>query len=280
MRRLKEYIGDVRAILTGRGSLMQRLRLWSDYTKVSILLFLEGRFIRTPQYVRFLSYQVYFSSFSEFFMLVREVFTQHPYFFELETEKPIIIDCGGNIGMSVLYFKFWHPNAEIHVFEPDPRVFVILERNVQRNNLESVYLHNIAIGDNDGRIAFYAREGMSLASTVVHIEGKKESVIEVPLRRLSGFLPPQVDLLKIDVQMSEGAVFRDLAESGKLDSIRNIIMEYHYLPGDLDHMLGDVLNMFDTHEMKYRVKLNTMLQDGFATYTIRAGELRHVLHGD
>ncbi len=34
--------------------------------------------------------------------------------------KPIILDCGGNQGISTLYFKTLHPDATIHVFEPSP----------------------------------------------------------------------------------------------------------------------------------------------------------------
>jgi FkbM family methyltransferase len=43
---------------------------------------------------------------------------------------PVIIDCGGNIGLSVLYFKYLFPNSVITVFEPSPPVFEILKENI------------------------------------------------------------------------------------------------------------------------------------------------------
>ncbi|MFN3803338.1 MAG: hypothetical protein ACK4SB_16860, partial [Belliella pelovolcani] len=42
--------------------------------------------------------------------LFREIFIDEVYTFEAFDHKPKIIDCGANIGVSVLYFKFRHPN--------------------------------------------------------------------------------------------------------------------------------------------------------------------------
>lgn len=276
MRRIRQFWKGTYYIFSNGENFTNRLRLFINYAKVSFLLFAENRFIKTPEYVKFLSFKVYFRSLSEFFMLTHEVFAQHPYAFKAKNQHPIIVDCGGNIGMSILYFKYLYPQSEIYVFEPDPDSFEILKRNVKANKLESVHLHDIALGDMDGTVQFYSREGMSLASTVVHIDGKREDVKTVKIKRLSEFLPNEVDLLKIDVQMSEGAIIKNLKESRCLQQVKNILMEYHYLPKHTGNSLGSILDAFDANDILYKISLNTMLDDGFATYTIRAGELSHV----
>ena len=44
-------------------------------------------------------------------------------------KRPLIIDCGGNIGLSALYFGLQFPEAQIVVVEPDADNFALLKRN-------------------------------------------------------------------------------------------------------------------------------------------------------
>src|SRR4249919_2214160 len=50
----------------------------------------------------------------------REVFAQREYWFTTSNRHPVILDCGGNIGMTTLFFKAIYPDARIDVFEPAP----------------------------------------------------------------------------------------------------------------------------------------------------------------
>lgn len=47
-----------------------------------------------------------------------------------EGRRPVIIDCGGNIGLSAIWFARHFPDAVIYVLEPESRNFEILSRNV------------------------------------------------------------------------------------------------------------------------------------------------------
>src|SRR5688572_8635835 len=49
-----------------------------------------------------------------------EIFKRGIYRFETPSESPQIIDCGANIGLSVIYFKRLFPAARITAFEADP----------------------------------------------------------------------------------------------------------------------------------------------------------------
>jgi FkbM family methyltransferase len=45
-------------------------------------------------------------------------------------KRPVIIDCGGNVGLSAIWFALKFPKAQILVVEPEERNFEILRKNV------------------------------------------------------------------------------------------------------------------------------------------------------
>src|SRR4051812_5110722 len=74
------------------------------------------------------------------FMEYKDIFGQEIYGFEASGPQPRVIDGGGYIGMSVLYFKLRYPGARVTCFEPDAEIFRLLERNIHDNELEDVEL--------------------------------------------------------------------------------------------------------------------------------------------
>src|SRR5690606_29753371 len=49
---------------------------------------------------------------------LKEIFVEEVYKVQLRP-NPLIIDCGANIGLSVIYFKRHFPDARVIAFEPD-----------------------------------------------------------------------------------------------------------------------------------------------------------------
>src|SRR6476469_10191275 len=70
-----------------------------------------------------------------------DLFVHEIYKFKSPVADPFIIDCGANIGMSVLYFKTLFPKAHILVFEPDENNYALLAQNCKVNNLQDVQLN-------------------------------------------------------------------------------------------------------------------------------------------
>ena len=63
-------------------------------------------------------------------------------------QKPLIIDCGGNIGLASLYFKDQFPEARIVAVEPDPGNFQLMKENISQSDMVAV---NAAVGSVAGR---------------------------------------------------------------------------------------------------------------------------------
>lgn len=175
--------------------------------------------------------------------LFDEIFIRQEYFFSAETGRPFIIDCGSNIGMSVLYFKLLYPQSEITAFEPDPEAFACLERNVHENGFANVKVHRLALSNREGELDFYydpADPGSLRMSAVRERMPKQKQV--VPCTLLSKFIDREVDLLKLDVEGVEKEILDDLKQAGKLGFVKQMVLEYHHhIHQDLDEfskMLG------------------------------------------
>ena len=69
-----------------------------------------------------------------------EIFEKQSYQFVSEKTHPIIVDCGSNIGMTIVYMKHIYPNAKIFAYEPDPQLFSILSTNINNFNLKNIDL--------------------------------------------------------------------------------------------------------------------------------------------
>jgi hypothetical protein len=72
--------------------------------------------------------------------LFREIFEAGTYLFHTDRPRPLILDCGSNIGVSILVFKKLYPNSRIICFEADPMTFKRLKWNVEQNQLRDVSL--------------------------------------------------------------------------------------------------------------------------------------------
>ena len=83
-----------------------------------------------------------------------EIFQSEIYRFKCSSPKPYIIDCGANIGLSVIYFKNLYPDCTLLCFEPDGKVFNILRENVTTFGLQGVTLHNKALWGREATVPF------------------------------------------------------------------------------------------------------------------------------
>ncbi|MHB9138916.1 MAG: FkbM family methyltransferase [Victivallaceae bacterium] len=166
--------------------------------------------------------------------LFNEIFLHHEYHFTAANETPHIIDCGSNIGMSVIYFKMLYPEAEIVAFEPGKEAFACLDENIKNNLLSPVTAHQTALADREGEIDFYCdqdKAGSLVMSTNPARMSKQKRVVKVT--RLSNYIDRTVDFLKMDVEGAEMEIMEDLRRADKLKHIRQMAIEYHH------HIISD-----------------------------------------
>lgn len=206
---------------------------------------------RTPRYTRgeigFLGKRLCYGDSSSLMGGLVEIFGRECYCFQAQGDAPYIIDCGSNIGLSLLYFKKRYPKAEILAFEADPDIFRILAKNIDNYGLDRITPRNKAVWHANTTISFQAEGGFSGRAAAEHGPG----LISLDAIRLRDYLDRPVDLLKIDIEGAEFEVLDDCRD--RLGQVKNLFVEYHSLAGQ-KQVLGDLLNILSQCGYRYHVK--------------------------
>jgi FkbM family methyltransferase len=166
---------------------------------------------------------------------LKEIFIDEIYKMELPASA-YILDCGANIGLSVIYIKQLCPDAVIIAFEPDQSNFKLLEQNIESYAIKDVQLEQKAVWKENTTIAF-ANEG-SMSSRIEQSSSTTEDnkVIAV---RLKEYLNEKVDFLKIDIEGAEYQVLKDIEPN--LHFVQKMFLEYH---GNFDQN-NELVEIFD-----------------------------------
>jgi FkbM family methyltransferase len=164
---------------------------------------------------------VYFTHPQDLLHGLREIFIDEVYKIDLPP-KPYIIDCGSNIGLSIIYLKNRHPDAEIVGFEPDRSNFALLKKNIESNKLQGVTLLEKAAWISDDVLDFSNDGDMG---SKIEIKNDVNSSTKVQGARLRDYIDKQLDFLKIDIEGAEYEVLKDISD--KLGMVRNMFVEYH-----------------------------------------------------
>jgi FkbM family methyltransferase len=186
--------------------------------------------------------------------MFEEIFVRRDYGFGADTASPHIIDCGSNIGLSVLFFKKLYPEATVVAFEPDPQAFAVLRANIENNHLTAVEAHNKAVLDAPGTTEFYVDAevpGSLCMSTRTGRHGTRACTVECVA--LSDYVNGTVDFLKLDIEGAEHVVLEELARKGKLRNIQKMVVEYHHHIDPEEDNLSKILKLLEDHGFGYQL---------------------------
>lgn len=131
------------------------------------------------------------------------------------------LDIGANAGAYAILAS-QHSMCEVHAFEPHPKTFDILSRNIRiQQNQRNIYLHNFALGDKDGTISF-----TSNLDTINHIALLSEKdVVDVEIKLLNSLKITRPTLIKIDVEGFEYNVLKGGTDVLIDSSLKVVIIE-------------------------------------------------------
>lgn len=200
-----------------------------------------------PHKIEFLGGRLSIRSRVEFLHSLHEIFIDEVYKQKFENESPYIIDCGANIGLSVIYMKKLYPSAEIIAFEPDEYNHAYLEKNIAAFGFSNVTIYKEAIWKENTFLNFQS-EG-SLGSRIGGIEGE---ATKVKSKRLKDLIERPVDFLKLDIEGAEYEVLKDIQD--KLNLVNNIFLEYHGMFNQ-NNELNEMLQILTESGFKYYIKL-------------------------
>ena len=134
-----------------------------------------------------------------------------------------VVDIGANVGDYTLWFsRLVGSEGHVYAFEPSPRAFRFLTRNIAENRVSNVTALNQALCEVDGCQQFFEASKATGQSSLIRSAvptGSECELLEVRTIRLDTFVRQmhiqRCDFIKLDV---EGAEYRVLL--GALDTLR------------------------------------------------------------
>ena len=149
-----------------------------------------------------------------------------------------VLDIGAHVGYyTCLAGRLVGPRGLVVAFEPNPRNYELLLANVWRNGLTNVVCYPWAVSDRCAFIRLYLATDNSGDHRVFPTEGRESvGVRAVSLDQLEVLRPP-VDVIKIDVQGAEEAVFRGARRL--FDASPGALITAEFSPSDLSAFGSD-----------------------------------------
>ncbi|QLH04009.1 hypothetical protein C5F49_00730 [Nitrosopumilus oxyclinae] len=129
------------------------------------------------------------------------------------------LDIGGNIGYYVLLErKLVGDEGKIIVFEPLPRNYQYLEKNIRLQNVKNISAYNFACGDKEGKATFFINKKSNgckvIAEGVSPPDPSLGTLTEVPIKILDPFIEElkleQVDFIRMDSEGYELHILKGL----------------------------------------------------------------------
>jgi len=176
------------------------------------------------------------------------------YYLDEELERPLIIDAGAHIGMSVLYFKQMWPDARIIAIEPNPVILPILNQNIEDNRLTDITVEPYALGTMEGEETFYIDTSEDEWNSTASFHPKswtntrEGAPITVRTRPLTDYLYQQVDILKMDIEGVEEAVLLSAGQS--IRQVKHLFLEFH---GRRDNSLEPILKFLEDNHFSFQI---------------------------
>jgi len=166
------------------------------------------------------------------------------YYFPEKIKPEVILDIGGNVGITSIYLASIFPNATIYTFEPLLENYKILQKNTEQYG--NIKVFNIGLGSKNGSFkVFLSDDSENFGGVSFYSEGegnKTESYTECKVRNINDVIQElnisAIDLMKIDTEGSEYDILSCLND----EILRSIFWITGELHGNRDFELLNYLN--------------------------------------
>ncbi len=160
--------------------------------------------------------------------ILEEIYRDKVYEPYLAGKKDLIIaDWGGNIGLTSYYFKDYA--KQVYCVEPSVVHHEAIEKLIEFNKIKNIKLCKYAIAGENGTIKFYHPENVTMYSmeNVMGAQDYEEVEAITPDEFFKREGIEHIDLLKLDVEGSEGKVITSAGFEAVAPKIDVIVGEHH-----------------------------------------------------
>lgn len=198
--------------------------------------------------VNFNNKPISFSNPYWFLHSLEEIFVDEVYKFTSENLPRKIIDCGANVGLSIIYLKRIFPNSNIIAIEADKKIYNQLSTNIKNFGFKDITLINATAWIDNSGCTFAVDGGLG---GHIQNENSLEETIHVKSVRLLELITSQIFFLKMDIEGAEYEVIKDIKD--KLYLIENLFIEFHVKHDEENH-LDEILRWVKEAGFLYYIK--------------------------
>lgn len=156
-----------------------------------------------------------------------------------------ILDVGANIGWYAVRFAKHQPRAHVHAFEPMPKAYAYLQRNVAVNGVsDRVSSYNYGLSEVGGSCEFFIAPTDGTNASLLNVSGavdaRKVMCLTQTLDQWVANQQLKLDFIKCDVEGAELLVFRGGRDTLKRDKpivfselLRKWAKPFDYHPNDM-----------------------------------------------
>lgn len=160
----------------------------------------------------------------------------------------LVVDAGGYRGewSAEIFARY---GSTIHLLEPVPQFVQQLEQRFGRNS--KITIHPFALGNrNEWHDIYINEDGSSMYQE--DGEGVRIKVVRAS-EFFRSFESQGVDLLKINVEGAEYDLVEDLLNSGLIECVRKVQVQFHdFVPGATERMRAIQNRLSRTHELVFQ----------------------------
>ncbi len=151
----------------------------------------------------------------------------HPKGWEIGSND-VVVDVGANIGNFAMAASKATSN-KIYAFEPVPKNFELLKRNIELNNMHNILPFQLAVAGDAGQVVMHVSE-VDTAHSITHQAFAQAGDVSVEAVTLAQFFQDQniakIDFLKVDSEGAEYDMFAKMSEP-MFAKINKIAIEHH-----------------------------------------------------
>lgn len=162
----------------------------------------------------------------------------------LVSPEDCVIDIGANAGWYAINIAKTYPSSTVLAFEPIPKTYDFLEKNIKLNRVSNVVAHRFGLSDESKDLTFYFYpEGSVNASSANVSERMDAELITCHVERLDDFVSTnklRVDFIKCDVEGAELFAFQGATETLQRDKpivftemLRKWAAKFNYHPNEI-----------------------------------------------
>lgn len=140
----------------------------------------------------------------------------------------VVVDIGAHVGYySLLAAKAVGDTGKVFSFEPEPRNFALLQRNIELNGLQNVTAVRKGVSDRTGPMELHVDRVNQGGHSLYQLGEGTESIV-IDLTSLDDYFADidlTVDFIKMDIQQAEPLAFKGMGELLKRQKAVRILTE-------------------------------------------------------